>query len=149
MTAAATFAFSLAFLVLALAAGAGLAMIFSRALGSGFAVIAGLVLGNFLFLAIAILREVAMGLFVTLGNSKPILFYGALMPTLLDTSKIGIGDFVVLGSIVVVISFLVYGGYMLLLARARRLIGSAKAVKRLNQATGVMFVGSGILVATR
>ena len=203
MTPASTLAFALAFLLLALAPGAGLAMILSRALGSGmgagFAVTAGLVLGDFLFLGIAMVglsalattmgpffqilkyagaayliylgyttfraaaipvslearpataiwREVAMGLFVTLGNPKPILFYGALMPTLLDTSKIGLGDFVVLGAIVVAISFLVYGGYMLLLARARRLIGSARAVKRLNQATGVMFVGSGLLVATR
>jgi threonine/homoserine/homoserine lactone efflux protein len=37
-------------------------------------------------------RETGVGLLVTLGNPKPILFYGALMPTFVDITKIGIGD---------------------------------------------------------
>ena len=203
MSMASTAAFAFAFFLLALAPGAGLAMVLSRALGSGmragFAVTAGLVLGDFVFLAIAMVgmsalvatmgpffqvlkylgaaylvylgwqtfraaagplaveakrapkiwREIAMGFFVTFGNPKPILFYGALLPALLDTSQIGLRDFLVLGSIVVLISALVYGAYMVLLARAQRLMNSSIAIKRLNQTTGVMFVGSGLLVAAR
>jgi threonine/homoserine/homoserine lactone efflux protein len=38
-------------------------------------------------------RDVGMGLLVTLGNPKPILFYSALLPTFLDVTAIGIGDF--------------------------------------------------------
>jgi threonine/homoserine/homoserine lactone efflux protein len=196
--------FAFAFFLLALAPGAGLAMILSRTLGSGmtagFAVTAGLVLGDFIFMGVAAaglsaiastmgplfqlvkyagaaylfwlgyraltteakpialnvdrrasstLREVSMGLFVTLGNPKPILFYGALMPTLMDMSTAKPSDFALLGAIVIVVSAVVYGGYMLLIERARRLLVSARATRCLNQATGTMFIGSGILVATR
>jgi threonine/homoserine/homoserine lactone efflux protein len=199
-------AFSLTFLLLALAPGAGLAMVLSRTLASGmaagFAVTTGLILGDFVFMGLAMVglsalataagplfvvvkyiaaayliwlgvrsfmdaakpvellaqqnqvpralwREVGMGLLVTLGNPKPLLFYGALLPTFLDMRTVGLADYGVLCAIVVGISYAVYGGYMLLVARARRLMMSSRAVKRLNQATGTMFIGSGVLVATR
>ncbi len=198
-----TTAFASMFLLLALAPGAGLAMILSRTLGSGlgagFAVTTGLVLGDFLFLGLAAAglsalatamgplfeaikyagaayllwlgwrafadaakpftvqaqagrgywRDIGTGLLVTLGNPKPLLFYGALLPSFLDLRSVGASDYAVLGAIVVGISYAVYGGYMLLVARARRLLSSQQAVKRLNQATGAVFVGSGIFVATR
>ena len=203
MTIESTTAFATLFLLLALAPGAGLAMILSRTLGSGmragFAVTTGLVLGDFLFLGLAATgltalatamgplfqavkyagaayliwlgyrafkdaaqpiaveaqvtrgfwREIGTGFVVTLGNPKPLLFYGAVLPSFLDIGSIAARDYVVLGAIVVGISYLVYGGYMLLIERARRLMLSTRAVKRLNQATGTMFIGSGVLVATR
>jgi threonine/homoserine/homoserine lactone efflux protein len=199
--------FSIAFFLLALAPGAGLAMILSRTLGSGlaagFAVTAGLVMGDFIFMGIAaagmsaiaqmlgpmfqvlkylgaayliwlgykaltaeakpielsaqrsgsrsipLWREVMMGLLVTLGNPKPILFYSALMPTLMNISSISLKDYALLGCIVILISTLVYGAYMLVIEKARRMLLSARANKRLNQATGAMFIGSGIWVVTR
>jgi threonine/homoserine/homoserine lactone efflux protein len=204
MTIEALALFSGAFLLLAVSPGAGLAMILSRALGagmaSGFAVTTGLILGDFVFLGVAMVglsavastmgplfqvlkyagavyliwlgvvalraaaapipvtaaaaassrwRDVGMGLFVTLGNPKPILFYGALVPTLLDVSAIGARDFMTLGAVVTAISYAVYGAYMLMIERARRLLLSARAVRTINIATGGMFVGSGLLVATR
>ena len=94
-------------------------------------------------------RDLGLGLLVTLGNPKAILFYGALLPAFLDMTKIGFADFLVLTGIVVGISALVYGGYMILAERTRRLMASAKAVKRLEQATGTILIGAGIAVATR
>ena len=90
-----------------------------------------------------------LGLLVTVGNPKPILFYGALLPTLLDIRSIGLSDYLVMSGVVIGISYAVYGGYMLLLERTRRFLTSERATRRLNQATGTMLVGSGILVATR
>ncbi len=198
-----TLAFTGAFFLLALVPGPGLAMILSRALGSGmaagFAVTTGLILGDFVFMGLAIVglsalastmgplfeivkyagaaylvwlgikalradakpvelqaqkstglwREVAMGLLVTMGNPKPIFFYGALLPLFLDLSAVGMSDMAMLALVVIVVSYLVYGGYMLLLERARRLLLSTRAAKRLNQATGAMFIGSGLWVASR
>ncbi len=203
MTLEATAAFAAAFFLLALSPGPGLAAILSRALGSGLpaglAVMAGLVVGDAIFLAIAMIglsaiattigplfqivkyvgaayliwlgvqalraatrpidiaarppaalwKDVGLGLVVTLGNPKPILFYGALLPTFLDLSTVTIRDFAVLMTIVVVVSLVVYSGYMLLLERARRLLASTRALQRLNQATGVMLIGSGVAVAAR
>jgi threonine/homoserine/homoserine lactone efflux protein len=94
-------------------------------------------------------RDIGLGLLVTLGNPKAILFYGALLPAFLDMTKIGFADFLVLTGIVAGISALVYGGYMILADRTRRLMASTKAVKRLKQATGTILVGAGIAVATR
>ena len=37
-------------------------------------------------------REASIGLLVTLGNPKPMLFYGALMPTFVDITKVGVGE---------------------------------------------------------
>lgn len=203
MTLESAAAFAAAFFLLALAPGPGLAAIVSRTLGSGlasgFAVTTGLVVGDFIFMGVAVVglsaiaaamgplfqvvkyagaaylvwlgyhaitstarpiaverqasvtlwRDVGIGLLVTLGNPKPILFYGALLPTFLDMTRIGFADYAVLAAIVVGISYLVYGGYMLLADRTRRLVASTRAIRRLNQATGTMLIGSGVLVATR
>ncbi len=203
MTPESLLAFAVGMTLLSLSPGPGLAAILSRTwtsgLGAGFAVTAGLVVGDFLFLGIAAIgltalattlgplfqivkyagalyliwlgvklilaaskpltveasppvhpgRDVGMGLLVTLGNPKPILFYSALLPTFLDVTAIGIGDFLLLGAVVVAVSFTVYGGYMVLAERSRRMLASTAMVRRLNQATGAVLVGSGIVVASR
>ena len=94
-------------------------------------------------------REASIGLLVTLGNPKPILFYGALMPTFVDITKVGVGEVGVLVTIVVIVSYMVLGSYAYLAHRARTLLTSRSAVSRLNKATGSMLIGSGIMVATR
>ena len=94
-------------------------------------------------------RDIGLGLLVTLGNPKAILFYGALLPAFFDMTTIGFADFLVLTGIVVGISALVYGGYMILADRTRRLMASTKTVKRVEQATGAILIGAGIAVATR
>jgi threonine/homoserine/homoserine lactone efflux protein len=203
MTIEATIAFFFAFLLLALMPGAGLAVILSRALSSGilagFAVTSGLIVGDFIFMGIALiglstiaqtmgpvfqivkycgaiyliwlglsaflvssksieikpmtpqnlLKDGAMGLFVTLGNPKPILFYGSLLPTFLDLSVVKVSDYILMSFIVALVSFAVYGGYMIVTLRAKKLLISSNALKRLDQATGVMFIGSGVWVASR
>jgi threonine/homoserine/homoserine lactone efflux protein len=203
MTFQMTLAFAAAFFVLALSPGPGLAAILSRSLGSGvpagLAVTTGLVIGDAIFLGIAmiglsaiantmgpmfqvvkyagaaylvwigiqairaaakpvaiearpsatLLKDVGLGLVVTMGNPKPILFYGALLPTFLDLSTVSAVDFAILMAVVIGVSFVVYSGYMIVIERARRLLNSTRAVKRLNQVTGVMLIGSGIAVASR
>lgn len=94
-------------------------------------------------------RDVALGLFVTMGNPKPIFFYGALLPTFMDMTAIGVADYLKLSAIVCAISYPVYGAYIYAVERSRRLVASTRTVKRLNQATGVMLIGSGIAVAAK
>jgi threonine/homoserine/homoserine lactone efflux protein len=203
MTIESAIAFAIGMFFLALSPGPGLATIISRALASGpaagFAVTGGLVLGDFVFMAIAMvgmsamaaalgplfallkyagaayliwlgiamlrgsakpvsvapragqgmLKDISLGLLVTMGNPKPILFYSALLPTFLDMSQIHMGDFLVLAGIVVIISYAVYGGYILLAERSRRLLSSRPAAKLFKRATGTLLVGSGIAVAVR
>lgn len=196
-------AFAIGMFFLAVSPGPGLATIISRALASGpiagLAVTGGLVLGDFVFMAIAMvgmtaiaaalgplfallkyagavylvwlgiavlrgaakpmivapragrgmLKDVGLGLLVTMGNPKPILFYSALLPTFLDMTRIHMGDFLILAGIVVVISYAVYGGYILLAERSRRLLSSRSASKLFKRTTGTLLIGSGIAVAVR
>ncbi len=97
----------------------------------------------------ALWRDIALGLLATLGNPKAILFFGALLPTLINMAKVGVGDFLLLAAIVAGVSFLIYGTAVLLVDRARRLLASAKAMRRLQQVTGTILIGSGVAIATR
>jgi threonine/homoserine/homoserine lactone efflux protein len=94
-------------------------------------------------------KDVGLGFLVTLGNPKAILFYGALLPTFLDMTKIELSDFLVLAAIVVVISYLVYGSYIFLAERSRRLLSSSAASRFFNRLTGTILIGAGIAVAAR
>ena len=96
-----------------------------------------------------LIKDVGLGFLVTLGNPKAILFYSALLPTFLDMTAIRFADFLVLAGIVVVISYLVYGGYIFLAERSRRLLASSKASRLFNRLTGSILVGAGVAVAAR
>jgi len=95
------------------------------------------------------LRDVGLGAAVTLGNPKAILFYGAFLPTFFDVSLIGFSEYFVICAIIAAISFVVYGVYMLLIARSRQFFASPRLQKRLHQVTGTVFLGAGVSVALK
>ena len=71
------------------------------------------------------------------------------MPTLIDMTGVAAIDFLVLSAIVAGVSLLFYDVCKLLAARARRFLSSDKAARWFRKVTGWIFVGSGVLVATR
>lgn len=200
-------AFTLAMVLLAASPGPGFLMVVARALSgglaAGLAAIAGLVLGDLLFLGLAILglgalaavmgefflavkilgaayliwlgvktwrsrpdlpelaapeaskirmphhRSAALGFFVTLGNPKAILFYGALLPTFIDVTALTAADVGVLAVVVTLVLFAVLGVYACLAARASLLLKSPRALTWLNRTTGGLLVGAGVAVAAR
>ncbi|MBT5495264.1 MAG: LysE family transporter [Alphaproteobacteria bacterium] len=85
----------------------------------------------------------------TLSNPKAILFFGSLMPTLIDMTVVAAVDFLVLAGIVAGVSFIIYGCCVLLADRTRHLLVSARAARCLRKVTGSIFIGSGVVVATR
>lgn len=99
--------------------------------------------------ASAVYRDVAMGVLTTLGNPKAILFFGALLPTLVEIEQARFGDFLLLSAIVVGASSLVYGPFVLAAHRGRRLLGSPRSARRVRRASGACLIGSGILIASR
>jgi threonine/homoserine/homoserine lactone efflux protein len=96
-----------------------------------------------------LVKDIGLGFLVTLGNPKAILFYSALLPTFLDMTAIRFADLLVLAGIVVIVSYVVYGGYIFLAERSRRLLVSAKASRLFNRLTGSMLIGAGVAVAAR
>lgn len=89
------------------------------------------------------------GLALTLGNPKTMVFYLALLPNILDLSTVtpaGYGELV--AAIACVLS-VVFGGYVLLAARARRLLTSERAVRFVNRIAGTAMAGAAVAVASR
>lgn len=89
------------------------------------------------------------GLLVILGNPKTMLFYMAVLPTVLDLRVVSEGDAAAAVVIAVVVNFAVLASYGVMAARARRLFHDGKAVRRLNRTAGAVMVGAGVSVAVR
>jgi len=89
------------------------------------------------------------GLALTLGNPKTIVFYLALLPTFLDLTRITVLGYLELALATLAVLAVVFGGYIVLAARARRLFTSPKAIRILNRATGTVMAGAAAAVAAR
>ncbi|MGB0552111.1 MAG: LysE family translocator [Alphaproteobacteria bacterium] len=94
-------------------------------------------------------QDVGLGLLATLGKPKAILFFGSLMPTLIDMTVVAAVDYLVLAGIVAGVSFIIYGCCVLLADRTRHLLFSARAARCVRKVTGSIFISSGVVVATR
>ncbi|KQS65589.1 lysine transporter LysE [Rhizobium sp. Leaf371] len=89
------------------------------------------------------------GLLVTLGNPKTMLFYVALVPTLIDLGAIGPRDyiFLVLTTFVVLLSVLI--PYIVLASRARQFLRRPKALMILNRGAASMLGATAAYIALR
>ncbi len=94
-------------------------------------------------------KDIGLGAVVTLGNPKAILFYSAFLPTFFDVSQIKFAGFIAICAVITAVSLLVYGSYMLLAGKTRRALGTDKLQKRVQQTTGIVFMGSGAIIALR
>ena len=88
-------------------------------------------------------------LMLTLANPKAILFFLALLPTVVDLASMNAVRFLEISAAIIVVQPLVLGAYAFLAARARELFTTPKAVQRLNRTSGVAMAGAAVVVATR
>lgn len=95
------------------------------------------------------LRVFLGGFAVTLSNPKAILFYAAILPTILDLQAIDAAGLVAAGAVVAAVLLVVCAGYALLAAGARGVFTSSKAMRRLNRVSGALLMGAGVAIATR
>ncbi|MCY1237284.1 homoserine/Threonine efflux protein [compost metagenome] len=89
------------------------------------------------------------GLLVTLGNPKTMLFYVALVPTLIDIADIGPRDYGLLLAATFLVLLAVLVPYMLLAARARLLLKQRKALQALNRVAASVLAGTAAYIAVR
>jgi threonine/homoserine/homoserine lactone efflux protein len=89
------------------------------------------------------------GLLVTLGNPKTMLFYVALVPTLIPLAQIGRQDYAALVVVTAVVLLLVLIPYILLAAKARELLKEPSALKLLNRTAGGILAGTAVYIAAR
>jgi threonine/homoserine/homoserine lactone efflux protein len=96
-----------------------------------------------------VFQALLSGLMVTLGNPKAMLFYLALVPTIVDITTITFTDYLILLVVSVAVLLVVTIPYIALAAKARDLLRHPKALKRLNQFSATFLAGTAGYIAIR
>jgi threonine/homoserine/homoserine lactone efflux protein len=86
---------------------------------------------------------------LTLANPKTIIFFMALLPTVVQLEQLTLIGFLEIVLAIVFVLPLTLGAYVLLADRARRMFKSATAVRRINRGTGAAMACAAVAVATR
>lgn len=89
------------------------------------------------------------GMAVTLGNPKIMMFYLALLPTILDLSAVGLIGWAELTLTMLLVLVTVDFAWMLAAAQARRFLRSARAMRIANRASASMMAGAAAAIMTR
>ena len=94
-------------------------------------------------------RMFAAGLLVTLGNPKIMVFYLALLPTLIDLHGVGLAAWGELVAVMLVVLAGIDLAWALLAARARRLLRSPRAVRLANRTSASAMAGAAVAIAAK
>ena len=86
---------------------------------------------------------------LTLGNPKAILFFLALLPTVVDLTTLNLVSIVEISLAMCLVQPAVLVVYALLAAKARTLFTTPSAVRKLNRTSGAAMAGAAVAVATR
>lgn len=86
---------------------------------------------------------------LTLANPKTIIFFMALLPTVVELEQLTLLGFLEIVLTIAIVLPLTLGAYVLLADRARRMFRSATAVRRINRGTGAAMACAAVAVATR
>lgn len=89
------------------------------------------------------------GLALTLANPKTMMFFLALLPTVVPLERLSVVEFLEIVATICVLLPLVLGSYVLAAARAKRFFKSPRALRNLNRGSSVAMAGAAVAVATR
>ncbi len=89
------------------------------------------------------------GLALTLGNPKVVLFFLALLPTVIDLEHLTPLGMIEIAATIVVVLSTTLGAYALAAVRVRRFFGSVRARRAVNRGAGTVMAGAALAVATR
>jgi threonine/homoserine/homoserine lactone efflux protein len=88
----------------------------------------------------------SVGVAAVVGNPKAILFYMGFLPGFFDLTQITAPDIAAILAISAVVPLIGNLGLALFLDRARRLLQSPQAIRRLNIGSGVLLIGVGLAI---
>ena len=89
------------------------------------------------------------GLAITLGNPKTMMFYLAIMPTVVDIKTMTITDALLCAAVIAVVLPLGMAVYVFAVDRAKSLMRSAKGLKLVNRIAGTAMAGAAATIVTR
>jgi threonine/homoserine/homoserine lactone efflux protein len=91
----------------------------------------------------------AAGLAVTLGNPKIMIFYMALLPTIIDLRHLSLLGWAELTGTMVLILMAVDVAWVMMAVRVRRLLQSPRALRVANRCSAGMMAGAATAIAAR
>jgi len=86
---------------------------------------------------------------LTLGNPKTMIFFLAVLPTVVELKSLSVAGFFEIVLVILVILPTVLGGYAFGASRARRLFSEPQTVQWVQRGTGVAMASAAVAVATR
>ncbi|HEY6922036.1 MAG TPA: LysE family translocator [Steroidobacteraceae bacterium] len=86
---------------------------------------------------------------LTLGNPKPMVFFLAVLPTVVELKRLTVGGFFEIAAVISCVLPLVLGSYAFFAGRARRHLTRPQSVRWVQRGTGVVMAGAAVAVATR
>jgi homoserine/homoserine lactone efflux protein len=87
------------------------------------------------------------GFLVNITNPKGIVFFAAIFPQFIDTSRPIALQYVILGATTLVVDFVIMMGYAALAARALRVMREPAHLRWVNRGLGGAFVAAGVALA--
>ncbi|MBX3578985.1 MAG: LysE family translocator [Rhizobiaceae bacterium] len=95
------------------------------------------------------LRLFAAGMAVTLGNPKIMMFYMALLPTIVDLGAVTVVGWLELTATMAVVLAAVDLAWVLAAAQARKVLRSERAVRAANRVSAGLMAGAAAAIAAR
>jgi threonine/homoserine/homoserine lactone efflux protein len=92
---------------------------------------------------------VLTGFLVSLSNPKALVFFSAVVPSILPLEHLTLGDFALLILASSLTFIMVFGAWAVLAAKARAVLGRAANRLAINRGSAVLIAGSAVAVATR
>ncbi|WP_333824446.1 LysE family translocator [Pinisolibacter sp.] len=95
------------------------------------------------------LARFASGMALTLGNPKIMVFYVALLPSLVDVKAIGLSEWALLSAVQIAVMAVTDLGWIALAARVRGLFRSRRALRFVHRGSALAMGGAAAVIATR
>ncbi|CAG9210693.1 Lysine transporter LysE [Paraburkholderia tropica] len=95
------------------------------------------------------LRMFLAGMAVTLGNPKIMIFYMALLPTMVDLSRVGVLAWSELVLTMLAVLIAIDLSWALFATRARRLLTSRRMVRTANRGSALAMAGAAVTIAAK
>jgi threonine/homoserine/homoserine lactone efflux protein len=95
------------------------------------------------------LQLLAGTLALTLGNPKTMVFFLAVLPTVVELKHLTVGGFLEIALVISCVLPAVLGAYAVFAARARARLSRPETVRWVQRGTGAVMAGAAVAVATR
>jgi threonine/homoserine/homoserine lactone efflux protein len=86
---------------------------------------------------------------LTMGNPKTMVFFLALLPTVVKLETLTVGGFFEIATVICVVLPAVLGAYVYAAARARKFLQSPRAIRMVNRGGATAMAGAAVVIASR